>query len=1135
MIRIRNESNMQIIIGKAGQVSLWVIIAIAIVAIVGLLALLRQKPLPEIDNIESPERTIESCARDAIYETVKLMAPQGGFVSPRNYKKYDNINVAYLCENIGYFETCINQHPSLLAEIKEEIYNNSINKIENCFVDSTEELKKKNIKVESGETNLKIDLAPQRIKVSINKKMTLSSKEGTKNIEDFNFEIRHPLYELALVANEIASQEAKYCNKKLRNTSRNMKEKINYKKTAVFEIVLLISVSFAFAYIINHTTGNPGEKIIVQKNVRSVSLLNFIGKLLFSEKGIVSAAGEVATCVNSLSGKSCQEYPIESCNQECGGDCVPSTRENVAACKPGTCYDPLEGTCQAGSPQSTCVAHGGTWSGEKYENIPQCREGCCIINSQAKFVTERQCVRSAELLGVKKEFRPDVQTEIACLALGSVQEEGACVFEQEFERTCKFTTRSQCGTMHGDFYSQAICSSPSLNTTCKPQVTTGCFPGKDEVYWFDSCGNRENIFALPKAASWNNVGVLLKNNSCSLGSGTNLLANVKTCVNCNYIAGSVCGRADERNPVSLGEYVCKDLSCIDEQGKKRKHGESWCSYQGAIGEDTAKNRARDTPGSRHFREVCINGEIRTEPCADYRNEICVEAQTPIQGGKFSSAACRINKWQQCFDYNSIVNNPENKGIGKSAMQAKSNQRDLKCEENTDCFVKEVKVGKDFKFDYCVPKYSPGFSLSQRGEGAEIICRQANQKCTVVYVKGLGGWDCKANCECEKKIFAEQMNDLCMSLGDCGAEVNYIGDLTENYKVKKSPKLNSAYLENIKRYANEKLFKGEYADAGDISEFFATLGIPEGLGSASTPGDPAAQFGMAGTVAGMMGVALVWAAGTATGAGILGSLSLAHVGAELLGPTTNGAALTVNPGLSAAGGALAGAAIGFALTSLLLQFTGVGRGLPPAITYSLLAAGTAGGAIAGFGAMGGSAFGAAAGTLLTIGIIIVVVVIIVIVIFKALGIGEVKKVKVTFECKPWQPPRGGADCAKCGSDGKTCSRYSCESLGQTCQLINEETGTPECIDISPNDAAAPSIRFMKELLANYSVEETEFGVRIKQPGSDGCIPESYEPLILGVALDEPGQCRISNSTGVAFEEMESDFGSSLFKRNQTIQI
>src|SRR3989344_2411749 len=170
MIRIRNESNMQIIIGKAGQVSLWVIIAIAIVAIVGLLALLRQKPLPEIDNIESPERTIESCARDAIYETVKLMAPQGGFVSPRNYKKYDNINVAYLCENIGYFETCINQHPSLLAEIKEEIYNNSINK-----------------------------------------KMTLSSKEGTKNIEDFNFEIRHPLYELALVANEIASQEAKYC------------------------------------------------------------------------------------------------------------------------------------------------------------------------------------------------------------------------------------------------------------------------------------------------------------------------------------------------------------------------------------------------------------------------------------------------------------------------------------------------------------------------------------------------------------------------------------------------------------------------------------------------------------------------------------------------------------------------------------------------------------------------------------------------------------------------------------------------------------------------------------------------------------------------------------------------------------
>jgi hypothetical protein len=54
---------------------------------------------------------------------------------------------------------------------------------------------------------------------------------------------------------------------------------------------------------------------------------------------------------------------------------------------------------------------------------------------------------------------------------------------------------------------------------------------------------------------------------------------------------------------------------------------------------------------------------------------------------------------------------------------------------------------------------------------------ASQECTAVYVKEFPSfsYECKANCDCEKAVFVEQMNDFCMSLGDCGMSVNYRGD------------------------------------------------------------------------------------------------------------------------------------------------------------------------------------------------------------------------------------------------------------------------------------------------------------------------------------------------------------------------
>ena len=896
--------------------------------------------------------------------------------------------------------------------------------------------------------------------------------------------------------------------------------KSNKRLVVYFEIFLLVGMSFAFSYFINESSVAFGGE---RKNYLK-EIVIFIGKKIFSEKNLVSALQAsdfqkgVSTCLKAKDGSICQEYVSSECNEKCADACIPSESKNVAECKRGTCYSPKTGICQDGSTQAKCTLEGGIWYDDPYGNTGVCKKGCCIIGGQADFITERACAYRAEVLGMKREFKADIQDRFKCLALGLNQEEGACVFERDYENSCKFTTKSECASLRGTFYKDFLCSAPSLNTTCKPQYTTGCFLGKDgneKLYWVDSCGNRENIFSIPKKDSWNNGKVLPENQSCNLFEGTNLLANVKTCGNCNYLLGTRCGKSTEKEKAAVGDYVCRDLSCIDENGQKRFNGETWCVYQGAIGVE--KNRGTDTPGSRHFRSVCVNGEIRTEPCADYRNEICVESKANLEGGRtFSSAACVINRWQECLNYNTLED--KNKMLEN-------------CNKNEDCFIKKVYVSNNFNFEVCAPKYPPGFQLQEdgRGEGAETICALANQKCTYVKIKKLFGSK-TINQECITEKFAEEMNNLCISLGDCGAKVNYEGAFTENYKVTRSDgapgaKVRQTYINELTRYS--EVIKGKVAEITN-PEYYNELGLPGSFGDAQIPEDSTAKTAQTlGLISG--GIGLAW-----TAVSLISKTSANYLAGEALKGLSNIGLIKNIPAaqLKAFNGIFLGASVGFALTSFLISMTGVGRGLPPMLTYTLMAAGAVGGAMAGF-QIATNGFGAAFTH--PAGLIILVAVIVVILVFKLFGIGKAKKIEVTFECKPWQPPIGGSDCEKCGKDGLPCSPYACQSLGQTCQLINDGTSEEKCISIAKNDTAPPVISPWKEQISEgYEYAEiNQNGFKIKGP--EGCI-KPYTNLVFGISLNEPGQCKLSTHHTNSFDEMESDFGlSSLYRKNHSMIV
>ncbi|MDO8509396.1 MAG: hypothetical protein Q7S27_06980 [Nanoarchaeota archaeon] len=485
-----------------------------------------------------------------------------------------------------------------------------------------------------------------------------------------------------------------------------------------------------------------------------------IGIMILFLINIVSAQTEPSVCCEQTkSGLFCQDVPQSECKTDARQ--LPTACESTSYCKPGVCYDSNEGTCMDETPQLVCNANDGIWS----ENSPaQCELGCCILGDQAAFVTLVRCKKLAGFLGLQTNFNKGIADEVQCVLEASSQEKGACVYDFEFEKTCKFTTRFECSqgvgenTVKGEFFEGKLCSAEELGTKCGPTRETTCAPGKEEVYFVDSCGNAGNIYDSSKINDkdyWSNVKDKL--DSCKPNSDN---GNSASCGNCNYLLGSYCRGSDKEtgNP-TYGDNICANLNCENTQnGNSYKHGESWCVFddEGEVGVGV------NSVGSRFYKHICINGDEVLEQCADFRQEECIEDKIETSLGDFSQAACRVNRWQDCTAQTSQIDCQN------------TDRRDCIWKEDTQLFLKGAA-----KNGACLPMNPPGLKFWE-GQEALNICSRGNAQCVVTFEKGLfGGEKCEKNCECLEDSWERQRADICLSLGDCGPQINWIGD--EGYK------------------------------------------------------------------------------------------------------------------------------------------------------------------------------------------------------------------------------------------------------------------------------------------------------------------------------------------------------------------
>lgn len=198
---------------RKAQVSIFVIIAIVIVVAIAIFFFISGRVELGVDRgseFES-ENFIGQCLRESVREKIPEVAGRGGIFMPMDFVKVNDDEIAYLCKNVNYYEPCIFQHPKFIEKFENEISEAMREDIENCFISLEDELSERGVERTGGDFDTEVVLKPGVAEIVVSRDFSVGQGDGVSEIEEFRASINSGAYGLASVAQEIASQEARYC------------------------------------------------------------------------------------------------------------------------------------------------------------------------------------------------------------------------------------------------------------------------------------------------------------------------------------------------------------------------------------------------------------------------------------------------------------------------------------------------------------------------------------------------------------------------------------------------------------------------------------------------------------------------------------------------------------------------------------------------------------------------------------------------------------------------------------------------------------------------------------------------------------------------------------------------------------
>lgn len=196
---------------KKGQVTIFIIVAIAIIGLAVLLFQVVPRSSTTADvSANNPEGFLEICLEEHIENVIEVISLQGGNFEPELSILYQSEEISYLCYTSENFKTCSIQQPLLKRHIESEVKKNIESEAEACFREMKTSFEGKGYSVSLSEGVTRVELLPKRVVASFdNYRLTLIKGE-TEIHESFDIILNNNLYEFVGITNSILSWEALY-------------------------------------------------------------------------------------------------------------------------------------------------------------------------------------------------------------------------------------------------------------------------------------------------------------------------------------------------------------------------------------------------------------------------------------------------------------------------------------------------------------------------------------------------------------------------------------------------------------------------------------------------------------------------------------------------------------------------------------------------------------------------------------------------------------------------------------------------------------------------------------------------------------------------------------------------------------
>ncbi len=195
---------------KRSQLTLFIIIAIVIVAVVLILFWGRIGPIIGLGGISDPEAYMQDCLKEKVEEAISLASARGGSIAPVHAISYQGEQVEYLCYTNEYYKTCTTQQPLLKKHFEYEVSKYIQGELKNCMSSFEQAFEKKGYAVSVGKVSGETEIIPNSVNIIINTPVTLSKEDEVLKYNKLKMNFKSEIYDLLMISTSILNWEARY-------------------------------------------------------------------------------------------------------------------------------------------------------------------------------------------------------------------------------------------------------------------------------------------------------------------------------------------------------------------------------------------------------------------------------------------------------------------------------------------------------------------------------------------------------------------------------------------------------------------------------------------------------------------------------------------------------------------------------------------------------------------------------------------------------------------------------------------------------------------------------------------------------------------------------------------------------------